>query len=132
MTYLFWALSALSLLAAVSFYFRMRKVGRLLGGRYQSRMNVSLLLLMIIPFFLSLIPDMGNEALLLVAAMGSVLSFSAGGFLLPGILLDALEPHGSGDGEPAVEKAGAEESFENKVQAIRDRQRLKRESGGDA
>ena len=132
MTYLFWALSALSLLAAVSFYFRMRKVGRLLGGRYQSRMNVSLLLLMIIPFFLSLIPDMGNEALLLVAAMGSVLSFSAGVFLLPGILLDALEPHCSGDGEPAVEKAGAEESFENKVQAIRDRQRLKRESGGDA
>ena len=47
----------------------MRKVGRLLGGRYQSRMNVSLLLLMIIPFFLSLIPDMGNEALLLVVAM---------------------------------------------------------------
>lgn len=131
MTYLFWAVSALSLLVSVSFYFRMRKVGRLLGGRYQSRMNVSLLLLMIIPFFLSLIPDMGNEALLLVVAMGSVLSFSAGALLLPGILLDALEPNGYEDDELTVEEAKAEESFENKVQAIQDRQRLKRESGGD-
>ncbi|MCK0152227.1 hypothetical protein MWU49_00785 [Alcanivorax sp. S6407] len=130
MTYLFWAVLGLSLLAAISFYIRMRKVGRLLGGRYQSRMNAALSLLVIIPFFLSLIPDIGNEGLLLVTAISSVLSFSAGAFLLPSVLLDAMGQHGSDDGVPEFEKAGGEESFEKKVQAIRDRQRLKRESDG--
>ncbi len=132
MSYLFGAVSVLSLLAAVSFYFRMRKVGRHLGGRYRSRMDVALTLFVVIPFFLSLIPDIGNEGLLLVAAISAALSFSAGAILLPGVLLDAFRLQGGDDHKSEFGDVREQDSFEEKVQAIRERQRAKRASGGDS
>ena len=122
---------AISLLAGLSFYFRMRKVGRLLGGRFRSRMNVALSLLVIIPFFLSLIPDIGNEGLLLVTGISAALSWAAGAILLPTVLLEALGQQSADKHNSVLAKAVAQDSFEEKVQAIRERQREKREAGGE-
>ena len=131
LVYLFWVMLAISLLAGLSFYFRMRKVGRLLGGRFRSRMNVALTLLVIIPFFLSLIPDIGNEGFLLVTGISAALSWAAGAILLPSVLLEALGQQGGDKRNSVLVEAVAQDSFEDKVQAIRERQRAKREAGGE-
>lgn len=131
LVYLFWVIWAISLLAGLSFYFRMRKVGRLLGGRFRSSMNVALTLLVIIPFFLSLIPDISNEGLSLVTGISAALSWAAGAILLPSVLLEALGQQSGDKRNSVLVEAVAQDSFEVKVQAIRERQRAKREAGGE-
>ena len=129
MLYLFWGVYAVGALATLWFYLRMRKVGRLLGGRYRVRMDAALTLAVVIPFFLSFVPG-GNEGVGLFVALCSAVSFMAGVLLLPGILLDALQERYGEENTMKFEVLPERDDFEEQVQAIRERQRAKRESRG--
>jgi len=131
---------ALSFLIGVIFYIRMRKVGYLLGGNYKVRMDVALTLLIIIPLalvFLSFLfqfigvlnPSSGIDTSVLsgLASIAVWISFVCGTILLPGILIAALKERGYAESEKEVANM-TEPSFEEKIEAIRSRNRADREA----
>lgn len=131
---------ALYFLVGAIFYIRMRKVGSLLGGNYKARMDVALTLLIIIPLALSFLsfffqmigglnPSLGIDTGVLsgLASIAVWISFVSGAMLLPGILIAALKERGLG--ESAQEAPNVKEpSFEEKIEAIRNRNRADREA----
>jgi len=122
--YLPWVMLLIYLISGLAFYFRMRKVGKTLGGDYRVRMDVALTLAIAIPFFLGFVA-FSSEAMTVFVGMASIVSLAAGLFMIPSVLLDAL-----GEKERAEELFGEidsqQASFDDQVKAIMDRQKIKR------
>ena len=122
--YLPWMILGIYLISGVVFYFRMRKVGKILGGDYQVRMDVALTLAVAIPFFLGFV-GFSSEAMAAFVGVASIVSLAAGMFLIPGVLLDALGEK-RGDENLLGEVDEMQASFDDQVKAIMERQQVKR------
>lgn len=121
MGFLALAVTILYLVGGAVFYFRMRKVGKLLGPHGATQMDVALMLAVVIPFFLSLL-GFGSDTFLLVVSCAASISLFAGLIMIPSVLINALKEEGRGESliHPAKDKAP---SFEQRVEEIRSRQR---------
>lgn len=100
------AVVAVYLLSYLLFYVRMRKVGKMLGGAFRVRMNVALTLAVVIPTFLPVF-GWGSDTAAVIVAVALIVSLSAGLFMIPSILIDAISSRGNPlsrlpeSGEPA-------------------------------
>lgn len=119
----FWALAVtiMYLVGGAVFYFRMRKVGKMLGPNSATLMDVALLLAVVIPFFLSLL-GFGSGTFLLVVSVAASISLFAGLIMIPSVIINALKKEGKSGPlvQPPKEKLP---SFEQRVAEIRNRQR---------
>ncbi|MFT6635923.1 hypothetical protein [Alcanivorax sp.] len=121
MEFLALAVTILYLVGGAVFYFRMRKVGKLLGPNSATQMDVALMLAVVIPFFLSLL-GFGSDTFLLVVSCAASISLFAGLIMIPSVLINALkkEEHSESSVQPPKEEPP---SFEQRVEEIRNRQR---------
>jgi len=122
--YLVWAALVIYPLSLIVFYFRMRRVGNLLGGHYKTRMDIGLTLAVVIPLALSFVfvsPDI-ISAFIIVASM---VSFSAGLIMIPGVLIDSLTEK-KRKADLLSEADEPSDSFEDQVQEVLRRQRMRK------
>lgn len=118
------ALSVFCVIAVLFFYLQMRKVGKMLGDKYSPRMDAALTMSVIIPFFLGFAAM--SETLAMAAGIASVLSFSMGIMIMPGVLIEAWR-----DRRSTLERAATEDpeklmTFEEKLRRRVEMQRAKR------
>jgi hypothetical protein len=112
-----------------AFYFRMRKVGKMLGSSYTTRMNAALSLAVIIPRFLSLMA-WGGETRVMVIATAVVISLAAGLYMIPSILMNGIASMSS-TLDRYTEIKQPTPSFDERVKEVMERQRKKRQAQTD-
>jgi len=122
--YLTWAIMVIYVVSGAIFYFKMLRVGRILGGDYRVRMDVALTLAVAIPFFLTFIAS-SSEELSQFVGMASMISLAAGFIMIPGVLMDFLTEK-KREEEVMAELDGDQSSFDSQVREIMERQRAKR------